>query len=65
MDDRLNLRPDDAAALLVRHLPLGSPGLTNGVPVCQLAQTDYVLGYSVDYHLPFWAAFTIEKVCTP
>jgi len=59
-DSRLTMATKNINDTLQRHLPWGPP--TTNMTTCLLAQEDYVIGYSEDYHLPLWAAFTITKV---
>jgi len=59
-DSRLRIATKDLNDTLQRHLPWGPP--TSTTSTCLLAQQDYVIGYSDEFHLPLWAAFTITKV---
>ncbi len=59
MDERfLNLTADNQTGLEKTHLPHGLPAHPSSDPLFVLYQDDYVLGYSAEYLMPRWAAFS-------
>jgi len=59
-DSRLNMSAKSINETLQRHLPSGVP--TTNSSTCLLAHEDYITGYSDEFHMPLWAAFTISPV---
>ena len=59
-DSRLNMPEGSINETQQRHLPWGPP--TTNATTCILTQEDYSLGYSAEFHLPLWAAFTVTPV---
>ena len=62
IDKRLDLSEDEVEESTSLHLPLGVPLISEDAEMCQLVQHDYVTGYSNDYTIPTYAAFTITHV---
>ena len=59
---RLHLSARSIKQLLKRLLPFGLP--TGKFPTCLLAQEDYLMGYSDEYNMPLWTAFSVKPVNT-
>jgi len=57
VDSRLDMSANSINETVQRHLPWGLP--TTDTTTCVLAQEDYVIGYSEDFQLPLWAAYTV------
>jgi len=62
VDSRLDMSASSINETLQRHLPWGLP--TTDTSTCLLAHEDYVIGYSEDFRLPLWAAYTVTPVTT-
>ena len=62
IDSRLDMSASIINETVHRHLPWGLP--TTDTTTCLLAQEDYVIGYSEDFQLPLWAAYTVTPVTT-
>ena len=44
------------------HAPFGMPAVdVTGSSYCELAQSNYVTGYSHDHHMPLFVSYTMEK----
>jgi len=61
-DSRLDVSATNVNETLQRHLPWGLP--TGKTATCLLTQEDYLIGYSDEFHMPLWAAFTVKPVIT-
>jgi len=61
-DARLDLSAKTVKKLVKRLLPFGLP--TGKFPTCLLAQEDYLMGYSDEYNMPLWTAFSVKPVNT-
>ena len=59
LDYRLNVTDEEKTSLETKHIPHGVPAVLNASEQLHLLQQeDYVLGYSEDFLMPKWVAFS-------
>lgn len=61
-DKQLDLTDVEEIAAKEMHAPFGMPAVdVTGSSYCELAQSNYVTGYSHDHHMPLFVSYTMEK----